>query len=250
MVGAVIGAAVSVGTSILGAKSASKAAKKSAQIQADAANNAIKAQQQQAAQAREDQKPYLDAGRLAQFHIDYLQGRLPEGYTKEDIESMVNPTEGFGYLNQTFDNAGIDYKQDPAYQNRLEEGQQAIERSAAARGGLLSGATQKRLNEFAQEMASNEYAKAYNRYVTEQTNLYNSLASQAGLGQKTASLLATNDRSVADQVGNYGTQGANATAAGVTGSANAWQSGLASSGATLSNFFNKPEVNKWLTNLF
>lgn len=250
MVGAVIGAAVSIGTSVLGARSSAKAAKKSAQIQAAASDRAIAAQQQQAAQARQDQKPFLDAGRLAQFHIDYLQGRLPEGYTQEEVERLVNPTQDFGYLNTTYSQAGANYEDDPAYSRRLEEGQKAIERSAAARGGLLSGATQKRLNEFAQEMASDEYARAYNRYVTEQTNLYNSLAAQAGLGQKSAELLAVNDRSVANQSGEYMTQGANATAAGVTGAANAWQSGLASTGTTLSNFFNRKDVNKWLNSKF
>ena len=246
MVGAVLGAAVSIGTSVLGAKSSAKAAKKSAQIQAAASDRAIQAQQQQSAQAREDQKPYLDAGRLAQFHIDYLQGRTPEGYTREEIEKLVNPTQEFGYLNTTYSQAGANYEDDPAYARRLEEGQKAIERSAASRGGLLSGATQKRLNEFAQEMASDEYARAYNRYVTEQTNLYNSLAAQAGLGQKTAELLTVNDRNVANQTGEYATQGANATAAGVTGAANAWQSGLAGAGTTLSNFFKSKEFNNWL----
>lgn len=246
MVGAVLGAAVSIGTSVLGARSASKAAKKSAQIQSQASDRAIAEQRRQADQAREDQAPYMDAGRLAQFHIDYLQGRLPEGYTREQVEEMVNPTKDFGYLNQTFDEAGVDYKSDPAYGRRLEEGQKAIERSAAARGGLLSGAVQKRLNEFAQEMASDEYARAYNRYVTEQTNMYNSLASQAGLGQQTASLLTTNERAAANQVGEYGTQGANARAAGVTSSSNAWQSGLAGAGNTLSNFFKSDDFKNWL----
>ncbi len=246
MVGAVIGAAVSIGTSVLGARSASKAAKKSASIQAAASDRAIQAQQAQSVQAREDQKPYLDAGRLAQFHIDYLQGRDTDGYTRQEIEGLVNPSESFGYLNQTFDNSGSNYQDDPAYDRRLAEGQKAIERSAASRGGLLSGATQKRLNEFAQEMASDEYARAYNRYTTEQTNLYNSLASQAGLGQQTASLLTTNDRDVVNQVGEYGTQGANATAAGVVGSANAWQSGLSSAGSSLGNFFKSKKVKNWL----
>lgn len=245
MVGAVIGAAVSVGTSIYGAKSSAKASKQAAQIQQQSANRAIDEQRAQQAQAREDQKYFLDAGQKAQMHIDYLQGRITEGYTQEEVENLVNPTQQFGYLNQTYEDNG-QYMDDPSYQRRLEEGQKAIERSAAARGGLLSGATTKRLNEFAQDMASDEYARAYNRFVSDQSNLYNSLAAQAGLGQQTASLLATNDRSAADQIGEYGTQGANATASGVIGANNAWQSGLSSAGNTLSNFFKGDEFKNWL----
>lgn len=236
MVGSVLSAAVSVGSSFLGGRQSASAARDAARIQADASNRAISYQEQQQARARADQKPYLDAGQKAQFHIDYLQGRLPDGYTKEEIENLVNPTQAFGYLNTTYEDTG-NYKDDPAYQRRLEEGQKAIERSAAARGGLLSGATTKRLNEFAQDMASDEYARAYNRFVTDQTNLYNSLAAQAGLGQKTANLLAVNDRAAANQVSDYTTQGANARASGVVGANNAWQSGLAGASTGLSNFF-------------
>lgn len=236
MVGSVLSAAVSIGTSLIGAKMSSSAAKKTARIQSESVDRAIAQQNEQNAQARADQAPYLDAGKKAQYHIDYLQGRIPEGYTREEIEALVNPTQDFGYLNQTYEDVG-NYKDDPAYQRRLEEGQKAIERSAAARGGLLSGATTKRLQEFAQDLASDEYAQAYNRFVTDQTNLYNSLAAQAGLGQQTASLLATNSRNAANEISDYYTQQGNVNAAGNAASANAWQSGLSSAGTGLSNFF-------------
>src|SRR5688572_11368692 len=41
------------------------------------------------------------------------------------------------------DNFMKDYQQDPGYQNRMQEGMRALESSAAARGGLNSGATMK-----------------------------------------------------------------------------------------------------------
>lgn len=244
MVGAVVGAAVSIGTSLIGASSQKKAAKKAAQQQQAAADRAIQQQQQQYNQAREDQAPFLDAGRQAQMNLAYLMGNIPEGMSMEELASKANTNLGeFGYLSKPFSG---DYQADPAFARRLEEGQKAIERSAAARGGLLSGATQKALQEFSQQVASDEYAQAYNRYVTEQTNLYNSLAAQAGLGSRTAELLTTSGQNTANQIGDYTTQSGNAAAAGTVSAANAWQSGLSGAGGALSSFFKSKEFNKWL----
>lgn len=53
--------------------------------------------------------------------------------------------------------------QDPGYQFRLEQGLKARESSAAQRGLLRTGATLKGLDEFGQEMASQEYGKAFDR---------------------------------------------------------------------------------------
>lgn len=244
MVGSVLSAAVSIGTSILGSKAASKSTKQAAQIQYQASQDAIAAQERAAAQTRQDQAPFLDAGKQAQYQLAYLMGTVPEGMTYDQLEKIINKNTGaYGSLAKPFD--GV-YQSDPAYQKRLTEGQQAIERSAAARGGLLSGATTKALQEFAQQVASDEYASAYNRYVTEQTNLYNSLAGQAGLGLKTAQLLQTSNQNLADQTGNYGTQGANAQAGGVIGAGNIYQSGLQNAGSSLSNFFGSNAFKKWI----
>lgn len=245
MVGAVIGAAVSIGTSLIGASSQRKAAEKASRQQQEAANRAIAIQQQQYEQTRADQAPFLDAGRQAQINLAYLMGNVPEGMTLEQLNAQANKNLGeFGYLSKPFDG---NYQADPAFAKRLSEGQQAIERSAASKGGLLSGATQKALQEFAQSVASDEYANAYNRYVTEQTNLYNSLAAQAGLGSRTAELLQTSGQNVANQQGEYTTQAGNAAAAGTVSAANAWQSGLSGAGTTLSNFFKGSAFNKWLS---
>jgi hypothetical protein len=55
----------------------------------------------------------------------------------------------------------------PGFQFRLGEGMKALERSAAAKGTLLTGATGKSLAQFGQDYASNEYDKAYGRAVGE-----------------------------------------------------------------------------------
>jgi hypothetical protein len=60
-----------------------------------------------------------------------------------------------------------DVLRDPAYQRRLAEGQKALETSAAAKGLLRTGATLKGLSEYAQQQASDEYARAYQRQLGE-----------------------------------------------------------------------------------
>lgn len=52
---------------------------------------------------------------------------------------------------------------DPGYQFRLKQGQNALESSAAARGSLNSGATMKALQRYGQDFGSNEYQNAYGR---------------------------------------------------------------------------------------
>jgi hypothetical protein len=54
-------------------------------------------------------------------------------------------------------------EEDPGYQFRLDEGSKALQRSAAARGTLRSGATLKGLIDYGQNTASEEYQRAYNR---------------------------------------------------------------------------------------
>lgn len=95
-----------------------------------------------------------------------------------------------------------DYQADPGYQFRLDEGMKALERSAAARGGLLSGASMKGIERFGQQTASDEYQNAYNRYQTNQGNQFNRLASLAGVGQTATNALGQAGQAYAGSVGN------------------------------------------------
>lgn len=102
----------------------------------------------------------------------------------------ADPTQNplFGSLARNFSMA--DFETDPGYAFRQQQGQQAIERGAAARGGLLSGAALKAAQSFGQDLASQEYGNAYNRFQSNQANQYNRLASLAGVGQTANNALA------------------------------------------------------------
>jgi hypothetical protein len=83
---------------------------------------------------------------------------------------------GYGSATSTFKVEGFDpntlfesfnaqqMEQDPGYAFRLAEGQKAIERSTAASRGLQSGAALKAAARYGQEMGSQEYQNAFNRF--------------------------------------------------------------------------------------
>jgi len=93
-----------------------------------------------------------------------------------------------GRFDKTFTPADLEL--DPGYQFRLQEGQKALERSAAAAGTLGSGGTLKALASYSQGLASDEYQKAFERYRVNQGDAFtrlNTLA-QTGLGATTTGL--------------------------------------------------------------
>jgi hypothetical protein len=96
------------------------------------------------------------------------------------------------------------FQQDPGYAFRMSEGMKGLERSAAARGGLLSGGTLKGIQRFGQDMASQEYQNAFNRYGIERERRLNPLQSLAGVGQTTSQQLGAAGTQFANTMGNIG----------------------------------------------
>lgn len=141
----------------------------------------------------------------------------------------------FGSLMRNF--TADDFETDPGYQFRLGEGQKQIESSAAARGGLLSGAAAKALTKYNQNFASNEYQNAFNRFNTNQGNTFNRLASLAGVGQTATNQLQQAGQNFANNAGQAAIYGGTARASGYAGQANALSSGL---GGVASAFNNIP----------
>lgn len=98
--------------------------------------------------------------------------------------------------------------QDPGYGFRFSEGQKAVERQAAARNGLISGAALKASQRFGQDMASQEYQNAFNRYQTSRSNTLNPLQQLTGQGATAAGALGSYAGAYGSNVGNaYGRYG-------------------------------------------
>ena len=138
-----------------------------------------------------------------------------------------------------------DYQADPGYAFRLSEGLKGLDRSAAARGGLISGGALKAATQYGQEMGSQEYQNAFNRYQTNRTNQLQPLGNLMASGQSAASNQGSAAGAYGTAGGNAITQGGQAVAAGQMGSANSL-SNMLTGGA--SAYLNQQNFNTMMGN--
>lgn len=249
-----------VATSAVGAIGASNAAdaqssaaNHAADLQAQQSQKALDFQKQQYATSQAQQAPYLQAGGNGLNALQYGLGVGGNANGSGVGQGSLTTPYGQSFTAPT----GLTEQNDPGYQARLQLGTDAIQRSAAARGSVLTGGTAKALDTYGQDYASNEYSNVYNRalntydtnfnaYNTNQSNQYNKLASLAGLGQSTATGLAQQGQAASNNVtsnmlGTGQVQGqaiqnaGNATASGYAGVANAINSGISGAANNYSN---------------
>lgn len=220
-----------IGSAIVGGVASSKAAKAQTQAAATSAEAArdttqqgIEAQERMFARQVELQEPFRQTGLAAQNRLADLLG----------ISGRTD-MPGYGYGLQPFTMA--QYQADPGYAFRLKRGIEALDRTAAARGGLLSGNQLRGVTEFGQDLASQEYQNAFNRFQTERANILNPLQSLGGVGQTSANALTSAAGNLgagtAQMYGNLGSAlgasaigAGNARASGYVGAANALTGGL------------------------
>lgn len=79
-----------------------------------------------------------------------------------------------------------DLQIDPGYAFRVQQAQLAMERSAAAHGGVGGGGFAKDLQDYSQGSASQEYQKAFDRFETSTQNRFANVSGVAGQGQVAA----------------------------------------------------------------
>lgn len=184
--------AVDVGVPLYTASQTQSALNKGAAAQTAAVGSATALQREMFDKAVEFQKPWYEAGANALAEQQRLLG----------LGAAGRGTPGYGSMAKSFSMA--DFQADPGYAFRLREGQKMLERSAAARGGLLSGGTGAALTRYGQEMGSQEYQNAFNRYQTERAARLNPLQSLSGQGQTTAGTLSSAGQNYATTAGQAG----------------------------------------------
>ena len=224
---AILGSAVlGAGVGLYGSSQAASAQGKAADQQAQTARETLASQQRIA-------EPYTTAGA---FGVNELARQL--GVAGDSASA------GYGSLMKDYDPST--FAADPGYGFRMAEGQKALERSAAARGGLLSGSAMKGTLNYAQGLASQEYQNAFNRYTAQRDTRYNMLRGLTDVGAGAAGSM----------VGAAGTAGANtaaaqqargeATASGYVGAANAINSGV----SNISSYYQNKPLNDALANYY
>jgi len=276
---AIIGAGASVGSAVIGSKAAKGAAKTQAQAAAQAAEIGLQAAREASAGVESATQTAVsgvkdattaavgDIEQATQAATGVLQPYLNVGTgAATTLAEMMSPT---GEFNRRFTAADME-AYDPGYQFRLAEGQKALERSAALRGSVLSGGALKALTKYSQNVASEEFGKAFDRFQTENQNRFTRLATMMNTGLSAAGQFASTTMqggalksgyrmSGAETAANLGMRGAetagsfkmqgagmasgaitgaaNASAAGTMGSANAWTGAIGNaSNSALSSY--------------
>ncbi len=256
---AIVGAA-GVGAQVYGAHKAAGAAKDAAKIQSNAAAEVAASARKTAGEAATGvEEAAATANDILKGSYEQAQGTLnPYNQAGQTVLTYLSDLlKPGGGLDEKFSFA-FNPEEDPGYQFRMQQGQKALEQSAAMRGSVLSGGTLKSLANYSQGLASQEYGNSFNRALqTFQANQQargqrlSGLAGLAGMGLSAAGHLVnagefyggqqagniTDAAARAGQfrmggeeiAGNAVTGGANAQAAGKVGAANAWNQGISGS---------------------
>ena len=205
-------AAAIVGAAAIGAVSSSQSASKASKAQQNAANTASNTQE-----------------RMLDRQID-----LNEPFRQPAIGALNQLSAGTaagGDFNRDF--TMEDFNADPGMAFRVQQGQRALESSAAARGGLLSGGTGKALVNYGQEAGSQEYGAAYNRFNADRDRRFNRLAGVAGIGQTATRDVAQAGMNTGNNIANNQMSAGNAQSANYIAQGNAINQGV----GTIGNYF-------------
>jgi len=211
-------AAAIVGGAVIGGYSANQAAK----TQAKATESATAAQ-----------TASTDKSIEAQERMFNRQVELQEPFRRVGVNALPELVEASKYTPFRMEQ----FQQDPGYAFRLKRGLEAVEKTAASRGGLLSGNQLRGVTEFGQELASQEYTNAFNRYQAERNARLNPLQSLAGMSQSSANTLTNAAGNLGANIGSAYSQlgqniganligAGNARASGYMGTANAFSNAL------------------------
>ncbi len=262
----------SIGAGLYGANQASKgvdaqiaAGDRAALLEKESADKQLELQRQIWEKQQADYKPYLEQGtwginRLGDLMRNQTAQKSPTRYLLNGRQAISKPSgtsQSGGFLNNPFDSylaskglAGGKFDtSNPAYQFQLQQGQRALDNSAAARGMGYSGAQMKASQQYGQGLASQEYDKQYNRANSEFGDYYNRLAGLSQGGQQAAGSMAQAGSQYANNASNtFGNlsnaqtgilgQQANARASGYAANANALN-------GTLNSLTNLYGMSKW-----
>lgn len=196
--GSIAAAGISGGSALAAGSEQAGAAKDAASLQAQEAQNALNFQEQEYNTQQQNIAPWLKQGQGA---INTLSGLVPQLNAAEaNYPSFTAPTAQQAAAT-------------PGYQFTLGQGEGAVQNSAAARGGLLSGNTLTAEQQYGQGLASTTYQQAYNnaqqqyqqgynQFQNTQANTFNRYANLAGVGQTAASQLGSAGQAAAGNISN------------------------------------------------
>jgi hypothetical protein len=203
----------------------SGAAKRAGREQAAAMREAVALQREMYNTTRKDLEQYRNVGGKYTTELDQAMPELTKSFTMSD------------------------FNKDPGYDFRMQEGAKALERSAAARGGLMGGAAGKAMARYGQDYASNEYSNAYNRFNQDRDQRFNKLSNLSNMGMNAANMTGQYGQNMADQAGKMMMDNGNAQAASTIAQSNAWSDAIGQGLGAAASYFGKPTTTSESSNM-
>lgn len=211
-------ATVSLGTSLAGNLASGIGSFLGGQSQARAAQRAAEDYNRLMREGLDFQRGVYDTAR-GQFDPYIQAGTAGLGDFQAAVQGFEKPD--FAYQQQDFN---LGNWRDPGYDFRLAEAEKLIQGSAAAKGGALGSGALKSLQTRGQDMASQEYANAYDRWLKESDLRYGQAADQYGrdIGFQTQNISQLGDLAGmgSQAIGNLGTLGSGVGNSMMTGLGN------------------------------
>jgi hypothetical protein len=192
-IGSLIGGIAGAGASLAAAK-----------LQADAAKDAIRSQEQMFAKVRADLQPFIAAG--------------------GDATNLL--MERMGDITRRFEPTMAELEATPGYQWALDQSLKHGQNNFASRGLGSSGAAMKGAQDRAFGLASTTYQQQLQNHMAQNMQEYNMLMGPAGLGQAAAAGQASVGQQFAAQIGQHQQNVGTAWGAGAVGASNALNSGF------------------------
>ena len=226
-VAAAIGGSALLG--LYGANKSANAAENAAKMQADAATAAAQLQNQQFNTINQQQAPQRAAGYNA---LNQLGQRGSGTYQQYDANgNVIGAGQGSGYLTRQFGDQDLNSNLAPNYNFQLQQGQGATNALNNVAGG--GGNAAQGLEQFTQNFAGNAYQNAFTNFNTQRSNIYNTLAGIAGIGQAGQNATNVAGTNAANAIGQLGVGAAGALGQGQVGAANAYSGAINNVGNNL-----------------
>jgi hypothetical protein len=195
-------------------------------MQAGAASDAADSQAASSAAAIAEQRRQADRA-----YADQAQYRETGGRALTSLEHDINGAP-----------SAAEVMSDPGYAFGLQQGQQGLDRKAAAAGGRVSGAALKAASEYATNYASTGYNAAYQR----RQDRLNRLAALAGIGQTATSASAASGQNAANNISSLTSSQGDATGAAQLARGNIWGNATNQLGAAATKWINSPSSDSYL----
>jgi hypothetical protein len=242
-IGTLAAGAISAATSEAGASKQASAANSARELEYQNQQQALGDVEQEWQGQQANEAPFLNTGQGAMLNLGQLLSTPGQG--------LLAPYSGGQFTAPTLSQA----EQQPGYQFQLQEGELALQNSAAAKGELLDPNAMEAESQFAENAAQTDYQNVYNQalntyqtnynvWANQQQNEYSRLAGIAGMGETAAGELGQEGGQYGQTVGNILVGGAQqqaqqinnaaaAEAAGITGAGNALGGAVSNAGTDL-----------------